>query len=115
MSLVVLHHLAVLRSVVRPNSGQPSNAALVDVIPCLPNQAHAVGYRRPRVLTTDRQAPVDGGTESRRLAAGCSQPTSRSSLSTSPAGSLGWRWTPHAGPGDSPSSWLGAGTGSSAS
>src|SRR5262245_14123819 len=67
MSLVVLHHLAVLRSVVRPNSGQPSNAALVDVIPCLPNQAHAVGYRRPRVLATDRQAPVDGGTESPRV------------------------------------------------
>ena len=35
--------------------------------------------------------------------------------STSPAGSLAWRWTPHAGPDDSPSSWPGAGIGSSAS
>ena|SRR5215510_7680552 len=35
MSLVVLHRLAVLRSVVRPNSDQPSDAAPVDLIPCL--------------------------------------------------------------------------------
>src|SRR5262245_29759460 len=46
----------------------------------------------------------------RMRAAGCSQPTSRSWLSTWPAGSLGWRWMPPAGPGGSLSSWLGAGT-----
>jgi hypothetical protein len=46
---------------------------------------------------------------------GCSLPTSQWWLSTSPAGSLAWRWTPRAGPGGSPSYWPSAGTGSSAS
>ena len=34
MVLVVLHRLAVLRSVVRPKSDQPSGVAPFDLIPC---------------------------------------------------------------------------------
>src|SRR5260221_5782201 len=46
--------------------------------------------------------------------AGCSRPTSRSWPSTSTAGSLAWRWTPHAGPAVSPSSSSSTGSRSSA-
>ena len=62
---VVLHRLAVLRSVVRPNSDQPSDVAPFDLIPCLQSgsgeratntPAHSLGTEPPSAAAIVRTA-----------------------------------------------------------